>query len=411
MTGVLFAHPNFPGQFGFLAQECLRRGIPIAAVASNTGRGLPGVPIARWTQVRSSTPGIFPAARRPELDFIGGQGAAEAAALLRDNGFDPDLIIAHPAKGSSLFLREIFPAARQIVHGEYYHHPVGGDTDFDPEFRLSSPEQRLVVRALNAPLAMAYAEADWIVCPTAYQKSLLPSVLHPRISVIHEGVDTDVARPNPDATLRLADGRTLDRSTPVITYVSRRFEPLRGFHVFLRALPALLDAVPDAEVLIIGADHPSVYGFRAPEGTSWKAHFLRELEGRLDPARVHFTDVLPHGDMLAAMALSRAHVYYTYPFVLSWSLLEAMAAGSLVIASDTPPLHDAVTHGINGLLLDFFDVGALSRAIIDACRDPTAFDSLRANARATVLEKFDRSRLCLPAWMALIDGMRGATRA
>jgi glycosyltransferase involved in cell wall biosynthesis len=201
----------------------------------------------------------------------------------------------------------------------------------------------------------------------------------------------------------LPDGRVLDRSRPVITYVSRRFEPLRGFHVFLRALPRLLQAVPEAEVVMIGSDDPNGYGLKAPPGETWKAFFLKQMEGRLDLGRVHFSGLVPHAAMLAAMQVSAAHVYYTYPFVLSWSVLEAMACGCLVIGSDTAPVRDVISHGESGLLLDFFDVEALSQAMIEACRQPERFAALRRGARQTVLDRFDRRTRCLPQWLALVD--------
>lgn len=406
MSGVLFVHNNFPAQFAFIAAELVRRGEKVAAIASQTGRAMAGVELLHWRPARAGSPDIYRPARWPEMDLIRARAAVDCAITLRDGGFDPDVIIGHPYMGGTLFLREVFPRARQILHGEYYYRPHGSDSDFDPEFAVRDFENDLKIRAFNATLAWAYAEAEAIVCPTPYQRSLLPPALGGRARVIHEGVDSEEARPKPDAWIRMSEGQVFDRRTPVITYVSRRFEPMRGFHILLRALPKVLAAVPEAQVLMIGADDPNVYGLRAPAGTTWKQHLLKEMGGRLDLSRVHFTGPVSRPAMMNALAISAAHVYYTYPFVLSWSVLEAMACGCLVIGSDTTPLHDAIRHGHDGLLLDFFDVEALSDALIEACRRPEAFAALRENARRTVIERFDRTGVCLPRWLALIEDVR-----
>jgi glycosyltransferase involved in cell wall biosynthesis len=333
--------------------------------------------------------------------------AANCAIKLKSQGFDPELIIGHPGWGETLFLKEIFPRAKQILHGEFYYHTSGADVGFDPEFGMPSLDERFRIYAKNATLALAYGEAQFIVCPTAFQASMLPEAFAARARIIHEGVDTDVVKPIADARFSLPDGRVLDRATPVVTFINRRFEPLRGYHIFMRALPKVLAAIPDAHAVLIGADEGKVYGSAPPKRTTWKQHFLREVESKLDMSRVHFTGRIAHDQMLAALSISAAHVYYTYPFVLSWSMLEAMASECLVIASDTGPVRDAITNQGNGVLLDFFDVDALAEMLIRACREPQAFQHLRKAARETVIRNFDRSRICQPAWLQLINETRG----
>lgn len=402
MADVLFVHNNFPGQFGFLAETLTAQGHRCVAIASPTGRDLPGVPVARWRAKQGSTAGIFDPATRAEADLIRASAAGESALSLKQQGFDPDLIIGHPGWGETLFMREVFPGAKQILHGEYYYRSSGGDVGFDPEFGRVTPKDAFRIHAKNATMALAYAEADKIICPTAFQASRFPDLFRSRIGIIHEGIDTTRIKPDAAATLRLTNGRILDRSKPVVTFINRRFEPLRGFHIFMRALPKVLAEVPDAEVVLIGADESGGYGPAAPSGMTWKKVMLAEVGERLDLRRVHFMGRLPHEQMLAALSISAAHVYYTYPFVLSWSLLEAMASECLIIGSDTGPVRDAVENGQNGMLLDFFDVEALSAALIHACRDPEGLLPLRRAARETVLRHFDRDRVCRPAWLQAI---------
>lgn len=400
-TDVLFVHNNFPGQFGFIATALKGRGMRCVAISSQTGRSTE-IPVRHWKLSRGSGKDVFPIATRAEADLLRARAAADVALGLRNQGFSPDLIIGHPGWGETLLLEDIFPKARQILHGEFYYRVDGADVGFDMEFPTPDQEERFRIVGKNAGMAMAYVEADRIVSPTRFQASFFPSVLKERISIIHEGVDTVLAKPRADVKLKIENGPTLDRSTPVITFINRNFEPLRGYHIFIRALPDLLAAVPNAHVVLIGEENGRGYGAENKE-ISWKSKFLSEVEDKLDMSRVHFTGRVAHNWMLDALNVSAAHVYYTYPFVLSWSLLEAMASECLIIGSDTGPLRDAVQDGANGRLLDFFDVKALSQAMIDACLRPDDFQLLRKAARQTVLDKFDRKTICQPAWMALID--------
>jgi glycosyltransferase involved in cell wall biosynthesis len=403
MADVLFVHNNFPAQFGFIAEALKARGLRCAVVGSESAKSA-DFPVRRWGLKRGTTPNIFPLAIRAEADLMRGRAAAESAMALRKQGFDPELIIGHPGWGETLLLRDVFPRARTILHGEFFYRPTGADVGFDPEFGEPSQDERFRVYAKNMGLALAYAEADAIVCPTPFQASVLPQGLRRNVRIIHEGVDIDAAKPNPSAVFRLDGGRTLDRSRPVISFINRNFEPLRGFHVFMRALPRLLAEVPEAEVVLIGSAGRG-YGGEVDKG-SWKEMMLAEVGPRLDLGRVHFVGRVPYDRMLAALSVSAAHVYYTYPFVLSWSLLDAMASECLIVASDTAPVRDVIRGGENGLMLDFFDPEALSAALIRACREPEAFAPLRKAARETVVTHYDRKRVCLPAWLELIDQVR-----
>jgi len=399
---ILFVHNNFPGRFDFLLPALKLQGHQIAAIAQG-GQKVDGVQLLLWKGRRPNTPGIFDLALRAETDFMRGRAAADRALELKQAGFEPDLIIGHPAWGETLFMKEIFPKARQILVGEFYYRSGGGDVGFDREFENPTMDDNFLVHAKNAALAMAYAEADRIVCPTPFQASVFPPAFQDRTAIIHEGVDTDRVRPIPGASLRLRGKTVLDGSAPVITFINRNFEPMRGFHIMMRALPALLAAVPDVHVLMIGNDRAKGYGLRAPDGSTWRALLTKELQGQIDGSRVFFTGQVPYDVMLSALSISWAHVYYTYPFVLSWSVLEAMACKCLILGSDTAPLRDAIRTGENGMLHDFFGVDALSRAMIDACRNRKRFDTMREAARQTILDGFDRQSVCLPAWLRLIE--------
>ena len=404
MADILFVHNNFPGQFGHVAYELTQRGHRCAAIAGPLAGRVTGVMIGKYSEPASPAQGLHPWARRVETDARRAEAALRIGGKLQEQGFNPRLIIGHPAWGETLALRELFPDAPQILHGELYIPTEGGDIGFDPEQGPWTLDDRARGRLVNLTLALPYLEADAIVCPTAYQAASFPAALQSKIRIIHEGIGTDDIRPDPAATFVLPDGRELGRATPLITFVARKLEPFRGYHILMRALPQVLAALPTAEVLIIGAEGRG-YGFRSPPPEGWKQQYLDEVKDRLDLSRIHFTGKLPHAQMIRAVQASSAHVYYSYPFVLSWSLLEAMSAGALVVASDTAAVREVVVDGENGLLGDFFDVDGLARRLIAACERPADFQPLREAARRTVVGRYDRARLCLPAWLALVEEM------
>jgi glycosyltransferase involved in cell wall biosynthesis len=222
---------------------------------------------------------------------------------------------------------------------------------------------------------------------------------------VHEGVDTNQVRPDPTASLWLSGGLRLSRRHKVVTYVARDLEPYRGFHRFMRALPKVLQQQPAAQVLIVGDDGVS-YGRRSERASSYRAQLVAELQGKLDLSRVHFLGRLPYQQYLTVLRISTVHVYLTYPFVLSWSLLEAMATGCFVIGSRTPPVEEVIRDGENGQLVDFFDEEGLADRITDALdRDNEA---LRSTARETVLKRYDLDTVSLPAYLGLLRTVSGA---
>ncbi|HEX2726566.1 MAG TPA: glycosyltransferase [Beijerinckiaceae bacterium] len=296
--------------------------------------------------------------------------------------------------------REAFPDARYIAYLEFFYRADGADLGFDPEFEAErNTMQSLALR--NCPSLVAYAGADLCITPTEWQASLFPAHMRGHIRVAHEGIDTKLAAPRDDARFRLPDGRMLTRSDEVVTYVARALEPHRGFHVFMRALPELLRRRPKAEVVIVGREAVS-YGQGPAGGGSWKAAMLAEVGAGLDSGRVHFMGTLPYAAYLRLLNVSSAHVYLTYPFVLSWSLLEAMSCGCAIVASATGPLFEVIEDGVNGRLVDFFDQGALVEAIGALLDDPAASARLREAARRTAVERFDFATRTLPAYLDLL---------
>lgn len=399
---ILFVHQNFPAQFPHIADALVKRGDQVVALGGPTSKERAGIKLVRWSNQRGTTQGIFDAAVRSEADLIRAQAAVGAALEIKKAGFEPDLIIGHPGWGETIHLKDIFPGARMILFGEFYYRHIGADLNFDREFEMPSLQAAMRTNGKNATQSLAYTMADMIVSPTAFQASTFPPAFRRDIRVHHEGVDLSKAMPRPFAKVKLADGRAIDKSTPVITFINRNFERLRGFHIFMRALPAFLDAVPEAQIIVIGSDGNGYGGARA-DGQSWRQAMLAEVGARLDQSRVHFVGMVDHARMIDIISIGAAHVYYTYPFTLSWSLVEAMACQCLVIGSDTAPVRDAIADGETGMLRDFFDVDALSRVMVEAVRFPGRFEDMRVRARKSAIAHFDRATVGVPGWLRLVD--------
>lgn len=409
---VLFVHQNFPAQFRHVAPELARQGHQVVALGVNrTPDVLPGV--KHLLHKPKATPEVLGKAAGPDLHelqskLVRGESAAGALVALRDKGFVPDVVFAHPGWGEAFYVKDVFPRARLLVYCEYYYGQEGGDVGFDPEFSRDDLSARMRSRLKNTHLLQALSVADAGLSPTEFQKSQHPSWFHDRMTVLHDGIDTRrfVPDPNASVTLRSA-GLTLRAGDEVLTFVARELEPYRGYHVFMRSLPLLQQLRPQARVVIVGGDGAS-YGSAAPKGTTWKQHFLSEVAGQLDLQRVHFVGKLPHAVLTQLMQVSAAHVYLTYPFVLSWSLLEAMSVGCAVIGSDTAPLREVVRDGENGFLTDFFDPQALARKAAQVLEQRADLAAVRSAARETVVQGYDLQRHCLPGWVRFVTGEQTA---
>ncbi len=401
---ILFVHQNFPGQFLHLAPALAARGHDCVALTDAVNPRPSDIPMVKYTHAAQK---VDPAQTRLGRNYTTmsdrGVTVARAAIQLRDaQGYTPDIIVGHSGWGETLFLKEVWPEARLIVYAEFYYKGRGADVGFDPEFSPASFDQVMIAQGRTTHLGQALTHADGGLSPTEWQASTYPAPLRRMIEVIFDGVNTELLAPNPGASLDLSNGHTLRAGDEVLTFVNRNLEPYRGYHIFMRALPAVLAARPDAQVVIVGGDSVS-YG-NAPAGKmGWKDTILDEVRGQIDLTRVHFVGKISYAHFIALMQIARVHAYLTYPFVLSWSMVEAMAAGALVVGSRTAPVQEMIRHGENGLLVDFFDVGAWSDTLIDTLANPARFDGLRAAARRSVVSQYDLHGICLPRTVAYVE--------
>ena len=406
---LLFVHQNFPGQYKhllrILAAEKKHRLIGLGINPLKTP--LPkGVHYIRYQPKRGNTAAIHPLVLETETKCIRGEACAEAACKLKQQGFSPDLICAHPGWGESLFLKDIWPQAPLLSYQEFFYRAFGFDCAFDPEFgseTKTSWQTCATVRMKTAFMHLVLEASDWNITPTAFQRSSFPNVWQSRMSTIHDGIDTDRASPaSQQSPLALPDGTVIAAEEPMVTFVNRAIEPYRGCHTFLRSIPALQKQAPNSRIVIVGSPSGDGYGPSPTAAGSWKEQFLNEIAGSYDPARVHFTGHLSHANYLEVLQHSWVHVYLTYPFVLSWSLLEAMSCGCAVVGSATAPVQELIQHEHNGLLTDFFNPTALADAIAHLLKERSLAKQLGKAARETIVNDYSL-QACLPRQLALLQ--------
>jgi glycosyltransferase involved in cell wall biosynthesis len=401
---ILFVHQNFPGQFLHLAPALKARGHECQVLTHKDNVHETDIPTLRYTHDNvKPTPGETRLGRTFTEMSDRGVSVARGARTMRDKyNYYPDVIFGHSGWGETLFLKEIWPEAKLLIYAEFYYRGVGRDVGFDPEFPVDSFTQLLSAQSRGAYLAQSLLHADAGLSPTKWQASTHPPLLQSMIEVIFDGVNTDVMKPDATAQVTLSTGKVFNAGDEVVTFVNRNLEPYRGYHSFMRSLPDVLAARPKAEVVIVGGDDVS-YGDPAPKGKKWKDIYLDEVKDRLDLSRVHFVGKIPYPSFVALMQISRAHVYMTYPFVLSWSMLEAMSAGALILGSRTPPVEELITDGKNGLLVDFCDIKGWSDTIIKALAKPDDYLHLRKAARETILQGYDLHGVCLPRMIDFVE--------
>ena len=417
---ILFIHQNFPGQFKYLAPALVQQGHRVVAMTlqKTDAKTWQGVQMVRYKTVRGTTPQIHPWVTDFETKIIRAEACFRAALQMKSQGFQPDVIVAHYGWGESLFLKDVWPHAKLGLYCEFFYHPQGADVGFDPEFPATDEGEVCRLRLKNLNNLLHFEVADAGISPTQWQASTFPEAFRKKITVVHDGIDTQAVAPNPavSLTLKKSDGQDLHlhKSDEIITFVNRNLEPYRGYHSFMRALPDLLKQRPKACILMVGADDVS-YGARPEKekyGTDkWKDVFINEVRPLIsddDWSRVHFLGHVPYQYFIPLLQLSSVHVYLTYPFVLSWSLLEAMSAGCAIVASNTQPLHEAIQHNGTGMLVEFFSPKEITESICKLMEAPLERARLGLNARQFAIEQYDLQTICLPKQLKWVEDLIGA---
>jgi len=385
---ILFLHPSFPAQFLYLAQHFVKnkKNKVFFITKETNGNRLAGVNMVLYKPARAGTKGIHKYAHYLEDAVLDGQAVVRAIIEIKEKAnFVPDVIIGHTGWGSTLYVKDIYPDVPLIGYFEWFYHSFGSDVGYWKDENVSY-DDRLRIRTQNAHHLLNLATCDIRYCPTQWQKEQFPKEYQAEMKVIHEGIDTEFCCPNPDTKLILPQLKLdLSDAKEIITYISRGFEPYRGFPQFMEAVRILMKKRPDCHVVIVGVDR-SCYGSSPARDKTWKQ--LELEKGGFDMKRLHFTGLLDRESYRTVLQASTVHVYLTRPFVLSWSMLEAMAMGVTLVASATPPVEEVVTDGENGLLANFRSPEHIASRIEEALDNENLRNQLKKAARKTIEEKY-----------------------
>ena len=409
IMNILFIHQNFPGQFKHLAPALAQRGhnVAVLTLKKDLIANAPGINFFYYQLDRGNATNGHPWTVDYESKIIRAEACFKAALTLKSGGYSPDVIVAHPGWGESLFLKTVWPQAKLGIFCEWYYHATGYDVGFDSEFAVSDPGNDARIFLKNANALLHSEIADGGMCPTHWQASTYPPHIKKTITVVHDGIDTEVLSPDHGATFVLPDGTVLTRKDNVVTFINRSLEPYRGLHTFLRSVPEILIQEPDAHILIVGSEGTG-YGAPPPNNMSWRQIFSEQVFEKMDASlvsRIHFLGKIPYNLYINLLQVSTVHVYLTYPFVLSWSLLEAMSIECAIVASDTGPVQEAMTHDESAVLVDFFSPILLAAEVVGLLRDPPRRERVGRAARVTARANYDLKNVCQPKQIAWVESL------
>ncbi|GAB4532749.1 MAG: glycosyltransferase family 4 protein [Pleurocapsa sp.] len=388
---ILFLHPNFPAQFRHLATVLGQDKNHQVVYATNRREGqIAGVTKVWYEKSRTARPETHHYVRPLENAVLEAQGVYRIAQKLKDEGFIPDIVYGHSGWGPTLFMKDIFPQSTLLCYFEWFYNAHGSDADFDPSDPINADDEARI-RIKNAPILIDLYSCDRGLSPTQWQRSQFPVEFQSKIKVHHDGIDTSYFKPNPEAKLVIPRiNLDLSEAEEIITYVARGMEPYRGFPQFMETVYLLQQQRPQCHVVIVGKNRVA-YGKSLPDGKTYKEAMLEKFP--FDLERIHFTDLIPYDEYLQVLQASSVHIYLTRPFVLSWSMLEALSTGCLIVASDTAPVTEMIEDGVNGLLVDFFSPQQICDRVCEALDNPDKMTKIRAQARETILEGYDLARL------------------
>lgn len=401
---ILFIHQNYPGQFREYIPNLAATGQhKIAFLTQRTA--VPKVTdhfIGVYKPMHKPKPEVWRFSRWFETTIGNAGGAARACKVLRDKGFMPDLVTGHANWGELIFVKDVWPDTKLIGLFEYYFLANGGLVNFDPEVKSSLDSAQLLF-VNNAPNYLSWEKCDAGVSPTKWQRDTHPLSIRSKLSVLHDGIRTDRLLPDHTSDLKITIGDTsFARGEEIVTYIARNLEPSRGIHIMMRALPRLQALRPKARLAVIGGDGVS-YGSQPPKGKTFRSMLIEELGDQVDWSRVHFLGQIPYDSLMNLIRISRCHVYLTVPFVLSWSLMEAMALEKTVVATDVAPVREVVENGKTGFLFDYFKTLDLAERIADVLAHPDNYRSVGQAARRRIVEDYDFLTVRFPAWKAFCN--------
>jgi len=396
---ILFLHRNFPAQFRYIAPALANdKDNKVVFITNNTTTNLPNITKVSYKLKRQVPDDCHRYLRFYEESVIHAQSTAEATIYLKNQGFKPDIIYGH-TWGQTMYMKDIFPEVPLLCYFEWFYNSKGGDVGFDG--KVPNIDDLAKLRSKNAHLLIDLYSCDAGICPTKFQMKQFPKEYAYKIKVLHDGIDTDFCTPKDDTLFKIEDKNlTLSRNDEVVTYATRGMEAYRGFPEFMKAVEILQKKRPNVQVIIGGEDRVC-YGPKLA-GTTYKKMMLEKLD--LDLSRIHFVGSLPFNKYIDLLRISSAHVYLTYPFVCSWSLLDSMSCACPVVASATEPVTEFIEDNKNGLLFDFYDIEQQVEKIEYALDNKEEMQVIRNNARQTILDNY-RLKDLLPQHIEYIKSL------
>lgn len=369
---ILFIHQAFPAQFSALAKDLVDDGHEVVGLCLFPPQSsISGIRTVVYPIVR--VPLVEPPYLLSDIDakILRAESAANAMRELKENGFYPDVVYAHPGWGEGLFAREIFPKARFGVYAEWFYNLEGQEVNFDPELPKLTFEEEMKVKLKNMAFLYALNDADFAISPTEWQKSRFPLWAQNKIEVIHDGLPLKIIKTVQARKISIPEKNIeVKYGDPIVTFASRYLEPVRGFHIFMRAIPKILKANSRVRIFIMGNEVKAGYGPKRSDDLSWKQALIEEIKDQCDLERVHFIGFIPYLAYLSVLKMSSCHVYLTHPFILGWSFFEAAAAGIPIVASATPPVLE-FKDKVEGLrLIDFFEIDGLVNNVLEFIEKP-----------------------------------------
>ena len=396
---LLLIHQNFPGQFRQLAPYLEQKGHELVAIASHNRQVALHGRVIRYEEP-AKLEGVPNGSQIWHEGLERAMRVAHIAKQLANEGWRPDRILAHSGWGETLALSHIWPAVAQIIWPELWVLPQHGGYGVDPLKPAAGLAACLEQLGRNSLTRTALADASSWVLPTRHQAESLPVEFQSnRLHVIHEGIDTRLAHPNSEVTYEVR-GVQINRSVPTITFVNRNLERLRGFDLFMRSLPAIQRQHKQVRVVIVG-DNDMGYGGGDATAAPLRQRMLEELQGQLDLERIHFLGRVPHPALVAILQASWVHVYLSYPFIMGWSLLEAMACGCCIVGSEGMPVAEAIENNVEGRLVPMDQPNLLAEQVLQLLNDSNLRNRLGVAARQRAL-LYDQ-RLTLKALAELIE--------
>jgi len=409
---VLYVHQNFPAQFGHIAWHLSRQpGWKCTFVSETPGGMLDHVEKIQYKRSGGATHQTHFCSRTFENAIFSCDGVYQALHARPD--IQPDLIVGHSGFGSTLFLRDLYPKTPIINLFEYYYRPRHPESDmgYRQDLKWQLPESFFMrARARNAMILLDLENCSLGYCPTAFQRSTFPDKFHPKIDVIFDGVERSVYHGNNESLrppvaargARTIAGVTVPPTTRVVTYVSRGFESMRCFDLFMRSAKLIAEQYPDVLFFVVGADRVAYGGDETflPPNTTFKQWTLSK--DTYDLTKFHFPGTIPPQELAPLLASADLHIYLTVPFVLSWSMMDAMSCGAVVLGSDTPPVREMIRDGETGLLADLFDSEAFAEKAVRVLQNPDAFRPLGRAAEQQIEAQYSVQAV-LPKMLQLYD--------